>query len=700
MDKEKLEELYKIYMETHEPKLFSKFMFNRRMNSRSVQNVVEKLGTVIRSVQEYSRIDESDVQTIYVRLCETVSPSELKEIFSDDDAKRKNELEDSESKKARNAKALDKLRECAGITDNISIKDLGADNLATILMQPKGRIAKLFEMYKEDIVDMHLRTGDPVSIWCTSIDDIEDHHTVESFFDAINSSDMSRGYRELRRVAAEEFRVLLELYSIDTLENNQEDVRKELKIGLDKQLKSHRYNEKNFFEEYREDFREIADYLNEESLDIIKNASEYEKNARGLADSGRFSGEALESLLEMADTFSNLVITDEESAKRAIEYLKAEAMGHEDGHEGSLGAPPIGDRLSEYVFNYEALYREDIVENVTEIDPQKSQTITISNINNPEETATIEGVLIDSLEAFGSPLVHFFNNSREVKDIGIAIYAGYKIIETEIRKGHKTKEELKGLIDNVIRTVRGTGFDSRDVENDDFMKSGAYKKMLALADEKDRAMLEDSVRDYAENVKNDAKIDQLFTIEKDIYDEIMEISNNPDITTVFRNSKDTHISTQILRQRNMKDLQSIRRGSTAIVFDKNGIDPEAIVLSSTINLESNNGEISRFDDTNPKTRSSSLETLKNESGLGVMTNRTNSELVLNREACKPSALMYFGSRSISGAECQSLIDAMKTAEEAGLQFVFVDMDSLEKEMQERENSRSRVKTHENNRESR
>lgn len=59
MDKKDLKELYEIYSQARSTNLFSKFLFNRKMNSREVKSVLEKMQVYFEIHGE--RLDEKDI---------------------------------------------------------------------------------------------------------------------------------------------------------------------------------------------------------------------------------------------------------------------------------------------------------------------------------------------------------------------------------------------------------------------------------------------------------------------------------------------------------------------------------------------------------------------------------------------------------------------------------------------------------------
>ena len=141
----------------------------------------------------------------------------------------------------------------------------------------------------------------------------------------------------------------------------------------------------------------------------------------------------------------------------------------------------------------------------------------------------------------------------------------------------------------------------------------------------------------------------------------------------------------VMKMRNANDIKKYEEG-IALIFDKNGITTEDIILSSRDNLEINNHSLStlHFDYIRDVKRSSAgLTTLQLEDGISDMTRRTNNEVDLNRANIKPSGILYFGSRTLTPSAVDNLSKALETSEELGIPLVFVDSDSLKREFDER-----------------
>lgn len=208
---------------------------------------------------------------------------------------------------------------------------------------------------------------------------------------------------------------------------------------------------------------------------------------------------------------------------------------------------------------------------------------------------------------------------------------------------------------------------------------------MALIPDKDKEYIEQQAKDYYKNISNPTKINRLDTIDETVRKKIIELADSSKFSPFLIKDKEVPLCTMVMKMRTLNDIRGYE-GCTALIFDKNGINPEDIILSSRDNLEINNHSLStlNFDHIRDVKRSSaSLTTLQLENGFSDMTRRTNNEVDLNRANIKPSGVLYFGSRTLTSSAVDNLSKALETSEELGIPLVFVDSDSLKREFDER-----------------
>lgn len=208
---------------------------------------------------------------------------------------------------------------------------------------------------------------------------------------------------------------------------------------------------------------------------------------------------------------------------------------------------------------------------------------------------------------------------------------------------------------------------------------------MALIPDKDKEYIEQQAKDYYKNISNPTKINRLDTLDETVRKKIIELADSSKFSPFLIKDKEVPLCTMVMKMRTLNDIRGYE-GCTALIFDKNGINPEDIILSSRDNLEINNHSLStlNFDHIRDVKRSSaSLTTLRLENGFSDMTRRTNNEVDLNRANIKPSGVLYFGSRTLTSSAVDNLSKALETSEELGIPLVFVDSDSLKREFDER-----------------
>ena len=710
MDRELLDDLYEIFASTHKVGFLSKVMFNRRMNSKAVNEAVSNIGTFLNNIGTFSyssrSFKEEQLATIYLRLCESFDEKELQKILRQiqPESNRNSAFLTEEQQKglreieASNKKIENLLLGSLGLGDDVDFDFISKDSLIQMLMQPKGMTAEIYEKYKDTIFEMHLSR--PVGDKFYSKIEWEDteHQTQEEYYGLLNSEENTR--KLVRRSISEEISSLFSKYTLQELLEDKASIDTDVRIGLSVRLPSlYELNAtglERFYSDNRESLRSVAEHLDEETFERMEHADEYLHQLDALIKSGRFSGDELQMLTEMADCFLHLKLPevmksrwkqsekDKADGEAVIEYILSEAAG--DGTENKLS---LADRLNEYILNYEFLLRQDIVENVTQIDTSKSQQITLEIPSEKRPVVEINGILIDSIQSFGNPMLHFFNNSRGVQENSFYRYIGTKLIEDEIGKGHRTDEEMRELITDMANLIYSCSSYSelncsKRGDRYHFEDSTRYKKMLEILGDVDESLIKSYMTQYIESVTNNAQINQLNLGSQIVVDKVNELIDDERIQEQFFSRTEPHISTQILRMRNLEDAKNLPRNSVGLIFDSNGLDPEAIIFSSNRNVETNNHrDLADFEKLEPTERSANLETLRTEKMMSGMVRRDNNELVINRQAVKPSGLVFFGSRKLDENGTKALIKAMETAKKSNLPLVFVDCDAIYQEMETR-----------------
>ncbi len=649
MNRKELNELYEIYKQSNNTNLFSRFSFNRRMKSQEITATISN----IQSYLNLRGITQLDASKAYLNLNKWLSNEEISNLFAKqtDDIFNDSNIEISE--KIATAFGFDKDSAIALVNDNFV-------NIA--LTKDKDTLQNLFQKYIPTIFEMHLRSDEGFFSHDDMTQISEEHYTLEGFKSLLNSNSPDAVF--IKRLAQLEFGRLTKAYSFEELKDKQEMINNDVKLGLDKKILN--CGSTSIYLKNLEDFRALAPYIDGNILESIEHSNEYVKQLENLINSGRFSGDELSRLMECKDTLSKLDIS---KPKELLSLFKSN--------------PELAENIHDAVLNYEVTYREDIVNNISEVHPEKIQAIEVKSTVSPESKMNINGVLIDSLEKLGSPLIHMFNK-KEASNMSVALYISKKAIEKNILEHSMDDSQLKELITKLYNVVSSTS-SSWEKTNERYDESKAYKEIMALIPEKDKEYINQQAKDYCTNISNPAKINQLDTLDEIARKKITELVNSSISLPLTINTNEVPLCTMVMKMRNANDIKKYEEG-IALIFDKNGITPEDIILSSRDNLEINNHSLStlHFDYIRDVKRSSAgLTTLQLEDGISSMTRRTNNEVDLNRANIKPSGILYFGSRTLTPSAVDNLSKALETSEELGIPLVFVDSDSLKREFDER-----------------
>lgn len=651
MDKKDLKELYEIYSQARSTNLFSKFLFNRKMNSREVKSVLEKMQVYFEIHGE--RLDEKDIAKMYMNLSKTIETQKIVETFTNKDLK----IENAYSKSMQ--KIDEKVLEMLG-RENLETRYISLNFLKIAFGEDKNILPELFEKYIPTLFKMHLRANQDYFLSDETLDIKSEHQSLEEFKELLQSN--SEDGKKLRNIANIDFYSLIKKYSLEELNNSQEMIDNDVKLGLDRRFFDYGYPE--VYKENKEAFRKLSQYIDENTLELIEHSNEYARQINTLINSGRYTGESLERLKENKALLS---LADIANPEQLLENFK--------------NIPDFGELISDAVQEYEVTYREDIVQNVMEVKAEKVQKIELLSAYNNQKIGEIDGIVINSLQELGIPLVHLFNENEEVYESSVTAYMSSKIIEKSIMDKNISDEELSDLIDKLYGVVKSemTGKCPKDISS--FEQTNVYKKVIDLVnDDYDKEFVKEQAERYLNTISDPAKISELNVLSQSAIDKINELVP-PEKAELFTSGNNVPLCTMLMKIESKRNIQS-KLGTMALVFDKNGIGAEDIILSSKDNLEINmhRDTTLNFDAIKNVNRSSaSLETLKKEKGISATTNRTNGEIDLNRANIKPSGLMYFGSKTLNRSTVESLGKAVEKAQELGIPFVFVDVDEIEKD---------------------
>lgn len=649
MDRKELKELYEIYKQNNNTNLFSRFSFNRKMKSPEITSAISN----IRDYLNLRGMTQLDASKAYLNLNKWLSTEEISNMFAKqtDDIFNDSNIEIGE--KIATAFGFDKNSAFALVNDNFI-------NIA--LTQDKDTLQNLFQKYIPTIFEMHLRSDEGFFLYDDMTQIAEDHYTLEGFKSLLNSNSPDAIF--IKRLAQLEFGRLTKAYSFEELRDKQEMINNDIKLGLDKKILN--CGPSSIYLKNLEDFRALAPYIDDNILESIEHSNEYVKQLENLINSGRFSGDELSRLIECKDTLSKLDIS---KPKELLSLFK--------------NNPELAENIHDAVLDYEVTYREDIVNNITEVHPERVQQIEVKSAVSPETKMNINGILVDSLEKLGNPLIHMFNK-KEASSMNVALYISQKAIEKSILDRSMDDSQLKDFITKLYDVVSNSSSSWRN-PNERYDESKAYKEIMALIPEKDKEYINQQAKDYYTNISNPAKINQLDTLDETARKKITELVDSSISLPLTINTEEVPLCTMVMKMRNANDIKKYEEG-IALIFDKNGITPEDIILSSRDNLEINNHSLStlHFDYIRDVKRSSAgLTTLQLEDGISDMTRRTNNEVDLNRANIKPSGILYFGSRTLTPSAVDNLSKALETSEELGIPLVFVDSDSLKREFDER-----------------
>lgn len=656
MDRNDLNKLYEIYSQNRNTNIFSKFLFDRRMKSHEMENVLDKMRVYfeIHGLQ----LNEKDIAEMYINLSKNIEPGKISEVFSNKDLKIENAYSSS-----------------IGKIDKVVLKMLGMENLETTFItsnflkiafnEPQNTLSDLFDKYIPTLYEMHLRVNKDYYLLESELDIRTEHQSLEQFRELLQSK--TEDGKKLRNIVNIDFYNLIGKYSLDELKNSQEMINNDVKLGLDRRFFGHGYPD--VYKENKDVFRALSSYIDENILEQMEHSCEYASQINTLINSGRFTGEALERLKENQ---SILCMVDISKPNQLLENFQ--------------NIPDLGELVSDIILEYEATYREDIVQNVMQVQPEKVQKIELTSEYSNQKIGEIDGITVNSLQELGTPLVHLFGENEEVYTWTVAAYMSSKIVEKSIMDKNKSDEELHDLIVQLYGAIKSemTGKCSKNILN--FEETNVYKKILNLIkDDYNKEFAKNQAERYLNTISDPAKISQLNSIDKVTVDKINELVDS-EKAELFTLGNNVPICTMLMKIDSKRNLQS-KLGTMALIFDKNGIDAEDIILSSKDNLEINMYQDTTlsFDAISHVNRNSaSLETLKNEKGMSATTNRTNCEIDLNRANIKPSGLMYVGSKALNRSTVESLGAAVEKSQELGIPFVFVDIDEISKEFNEPE----------------
>lgn len=411
MNRKELKELYEIYKQNNNTNIFSRFSFNRKMKSPKIANTISS----IQSYLNLRNMTQLNAAKAYLNLNKWLSTEEISNMFAKDTSDIFEDSSDDINKKIATFFGFDADLVFSIVDDNFI-------NIA--LTQDKDTLIELFQKYIPTIFEMHLRSNEGLFLYNDMTQISEDHYTLDGFKALLNSNSPDAIF--MKKIAQIEFGRLVKTYSFEELKDKQEMINNDIKLGLDKRLLNS--GPSSVYRKNLDDFRALAQYIDENILESIEHSNEYVKQLENLINSGRFSGDELSKLIESKDILSKLDISKPKELLSLFE-----------------NNPELAENIHDAILDYEVTYRKDIVDNITEVHSENVQPIEVKSAISPESKVSINGILIDSLEKLGNPLIHIFNK-REPSNADVALYISKKVIEKNILDHSMNDLQLKELI--------------------------------------------------------------------------------------------------------------------------------------------------------------------------------------------------------------------------------------------------------------
>lgn len=414
-------------------------------------------------------------------------------------------------------------------------------------------------------------------------------------------------------IGATQLTALTQVYSLNEMLSDEERVKKEMQIGLDKRILLEKRRgplARTDYIQKREIYVELADSWDEADLDSYESIKQYANY-----------------LLEMLRAND---IPEEKRAEMQDLYTKFAAISNLTIEETVQRQEQVRDAMGDGVLQYEILVRENLLDNIHEVNPKELQEHKIQYITDGKtEGFEFTGKVISSEAQLGTMLVHFFGKKdfTEKKEL----YGERVLLDLKQKRGLRSTDEISA---------------------DDPEYVSAMK--------------------YYDDVIVDNTVVRGF-------DQTFRKRNEDGTLYEMKQKHSEHICAQTVSTTKLKGVQV---GSYGFIFDKNGIEPEGIIMSSTTNLDSYGGI---YNITRSGSKYGAMPVNKTSAPLEAMhaaeKPRGNNEVDLERNLVKPSGICYFGRNPLRSGERRAFLEVTRMAQKSGLPVVFVDMEAIEREQQ-------------------
>ena len=285
----------------------------------------------------------------------------------------------------------------------------------------------------------------------------------------------------------------------------------------------------------------------------------------------------------------------------------------------------VAEVMSEAMIEYEVAVREDFLESIYTLD---QKDVGEQTIKCGDEDIQFKGTIINGKKQMGTMLLHFFR--QEYDDVAV----------------HKRNVYQKRIIQEVT----------------------SRRGLLKEVDANDPEVV--SAMQHYESVLSNR------TVVNEMVDSVW--TENADGSVTKKQDRDDleHICAQTISAKKAKNITS---GSYALLFDKNGVESESIINTSVQNLESNRGIYNAArKNKSIATTSAPFSAIIDAEG---NPRNPNTEIDMERNSVKASAICFFGRIPLSELERQKFIEVKAMAEGQGVELVFIDTGSLEREYQ-------------------
>lgn len=592
--------------------LFARLDFNKSVSE--FNSLRERLAKIMGE-----KNSEKDLYQMYLDFRENLGGKETKKIISNPDIGDATTLVETIREKygkdmvgvGQNSETLAEIiaYNKLGIEYPTDIQEVGINNNLILYINfdivsnhSKGDIETIYTQYGEQIYNGYIDS----SILESLFEDVEEFQTALG-------DDENEKHSVARLVAASQLTSLLGVYSIDEMLIDEERVKKEMQIGLTKRIALEKRKAgfvKTDYIKNRALYAELAETWDESDLDSYESTRQYANY-----------------LLEMLQSKD---ITEEKRAELQELYTKFAAISNLTIEEVIQRQEQVRDAMSDSLLQYEVLVRENLLENIREVQQQEIQEHKIQYVSGDRtEEFGFNGTMITSEAQLGTMLVHFF--AKQDFSQRKELYGESVRLDLMQRRGLRDISEIP-------------------VDDPEYVSAMQYY---------DDVIAENTV------VRG---FDQIFR-RRDANGTIIERKQNDS----------EHICAQTVSMAKLKGLQI---GTYGLVFDRNGIEPEAILMSSTTNIESNKGI---YNSTRMSSQYGALPVGKTSAPIEALRAaerpKGNNEVDLERNLVKPSAVCYFGRNPLKLGERTAFLEVTQIAQKSGLPVVFVDMEAIEREQQ-------------------